>query len=143
MEGTRVRRAYLVLVDKNQRRLALVLRALKRLTPPGLLLFPISYSSYRLLIKAGEEALGLAAGFTPHSPRAGFASDSRAEGWSFEEIRETGRWVSDSSLRIYLDIVGSSGIGVSVRAAGLSPALEWARNNWVRYLVPSDLAFYA
>ena len=142
-KGTKSKRAQFVLVDKTQRRLALVLRALKRLTPPGLLLFPISYSSYRLLIKAGEEALGLAAGFTPHSPRAGFASDSRAEGWSFEEIRETGRWVSDSSLRIYLDIVGSSGIGVSVRAAGLSPALEWARNNWVRYLVPSDLAFYA
>ena len=72
----------------------------------------------------------------------GFASDSRTEGWSFEEIRETGRWVSDSSLRIYLDIVGSSGIGVSVRAAGLSPALEWARANWISYLVPSDLAFY-
>ena len=87
-KGTKSKRAQFVLVDKTQRRLALVLRALKRLTPPGLLLFPISYSSYRLLIKAGEEALGLAAGFTPHSPRAGFASDSRAEGWSFEEIRE-------------------------------------------------------
>eukprot|EP00959_Pyramimonas_sp_CCMP1952_P295399 6178501-Pyramimonas_sp.AAC.1 len=46
-------------------------------------------------------------GWSPHSPRSGWATDSRAEGASFAEIREGGRWVSDFSLRIHLDVRGA------------------------------------
>ena len=49
-----------MLVDKNQRRLALVLRNVELSTPSGLLLFSISHSPYRLPLKAWEEARGLA-----------------------------------------------------------------------------------
>ena len=42
---------------------------------------------------------------TAHGPRAGWATRKRLEGTSFEELREAGRWESDKSLRIYLDVV--------------------------------------
>ena len=61
-------------------------------------------------------------------------SDSRAEGWSFEELREAGRWSADSSLRCYRDIVGSSGIEVALGQAELGPALEFVRERWTLWL---------
>ena len=73
--------------------------ACKLLTPLGSPLFPYTLQSYRTLLHRAEQALGLEVGWGPHSPCAGFATDSRAEGWSFIEIREAGRWVADSSLR--------------------------------------------
>ena len=112
--GTKVQRPQVTLLDRKQVWLYQVMKVLKLCTPPGLLVFPFSYSTYRTLIKRAELQLNVVVGWTPHSPRAGFASDSRAEGWSFEELREAGRWSADSSLRCYLDIVGSSGVEVAL-----------------------------
>eukprot|EP00972_Heterocapsa_arctica_P009812 1444059-Heterocapsa_arctica.AAC.1 len=58
-----------------------------------------SYENYRRLLHKVEEKLGISVGWTPHSPRAGFASESSAEGCPFVEVRERGRWLADSSLR--------------------------------------------
>ena len=88
---------------------------------------------YRSLMKKVESRLGLSVGWGLHSPRAGFASDSRAEGWAFQEIREAGRWASDSSLRTYLDIVGATNVSVSLRAAGLAEALRAVAEIWPSY----------
>ena len=68
------------LFERSELELTYAPRALKRATPPEFMLFPISYSHYRFLIQRAEAALGLQAHFTPHSPRAGWASDSAAEG---------------------------------------------------------------
>jgi hypothetical protein len=54
-------------------------------------------------------------GWTPHSPRAGRASDMMMMGLSFLRIREAGRWQSDSSLRRYLDVMAVMG-GEAARA---------------------------
>ena len=132
--GTKVKRAQFVLLDKRCWRLVRVLRVLKLSTPQGLLVFPESYSTFRLLLRRVEAQLGLSVGWTPHSGRAGYASDSRAEGVPFEEVREQGRWQSDSSLRRYLDIVGASSIGVSLRAAGLAKALEVLATRWTEWV---------
>ena len=55
----------------------------------------------------GQEVLQLF-GYSPHSPRAGFASDAMLSARDFTSIREEGRWVSDQSLRIYLDGVSTA-----------------------------------
>ena len=131
------------MLDRGELRLAYALRALKRATPTGLMLFPISYSRYRFLFQTAEAALGLQAHFTPHRPRAGWARDCAAEGVLFSEIKARGRWVSDSSLRTYLDVIGASSISVAVQAAGLAPAIAHVRDEWPRYVVLNDpLAHY-
>jgi len=131
--GTKVKRPQVVLLGPALADLVHILRLLKRLTPPDCPLFPYALPTYRAWIKRAEAALGLSVGWAPHSPRAGFASDSRAEGWSFQEVREAGRWQSDSSLRTYLDIVAASQIAVSLRAAGLAPALREVSESWWRH----------
>ena len=137
--GTKVKREQYVILDRSELKLAYALCALKRATPAGLMLFPISYSRYRFLIQTAEAVLGLQAHFTPHSPRAGWASDCAAEGVLFSEIKARGRWVSDSSLRTYLDVIGASSISVAAQAAGLAPAIAHVRNEWPKYVVLDDL----
>ena len=141
--GTKVKRAQFVLLDKRCWRLVRVLRVLKLSTPQGLLVFPESYSTFRLLLRRVEAQLGLSVGWTPHSGRAGYASDSRAEGVPFEEVREQGRWQSDSSLRRYLDIVGASSMGVRLRAAGLAKALEVLATRWTEWVDIEALEYAA
>ena len=85
--GTKVKREQYVMLDRSELRLAYALRALKRATPKGLMLFSISYRRYRFLIQTAEAALGIQAHFTPHSPRAGWASDCAAAGVLCSEVR--------------------------------------------------------
>ena len=77
--------------------------------------------------------LGRNVGWTPHSPRAGFASESRALGFSFLEVREIGRWVADKSLRTYIDVVSAGSIAVNLQSQGLRPALAFAEEHWLEY----------
>ena len=139
--GTKVKRAQFVLLDQRCWRLVRVLRVVKMMTPVGLLMFPYSYTTLRTLLRRVEAQLGLNVGWTPHSGRAGYASDSRAEGISFEEIREGGRWQSDSSLRRYLDIIGASSIGVALRGVGLAPALELLSSEWPKWVTLASLEY--
>ena len=68
----------------------------------------------------------------PHSARAGFASEATAWGMSFEQIRETGRWKVDSSLRVYIDMVQAAHIAVGLKAAGWGPAFDWSVRHWAK-----------
>ena len=49
---------------------------------------------------------------------------------SFEQIRETGRWKVDGSLRVYIDMVQAAHIAVGLKAAGWGPAFDWAAQHW-------------
>ena len=65
-----------------------------------------SLSSYAKLIRLATEFFQMAdIGWTPHSPRAGYVSDAAILGRPFIETREHGRWVSDRSLRLYMDVM--------------------------------------
>lgn len=139
--GTKVKRAQFVLLGKQHGKLVAFLRALVRRTPDGARLFPASQSLYRTLLAQAQRDLGVELGWTPHSPRAGFATDARSEGLPFTEIQEIGRWSSASSLRTYLDVVGSANIGTTLRAAGLADALRFASTNWPTYFPPSVLEY--
>ena len=97
---------------------------------PGETIVPYSYEQYRRILKrVVESGLKVNIAWTPHSPRAGFASDATAAGKSFTEIREAGRWIADSSLRTYVDIVTAASISTSLRLEGLRPAILYARAN--------------
>ena len=93
---------------------------------PGERLFAYSYSTYRKLLTKVESELGLEMGWTPHSPRAGFASESIQDGCRFGETKEAGRWVADSSLRTYIDLVACEQIVSDLRIAGLLPVMKHA-----------------
>ena len=80
-----------------------------------------------------ERDLNLEVGWTPRSARAGFATDCRAEGMEFREIMEAGRWQAETSLRVYLDILGAADISIRLQPQGLGEAMRWAASGWVRY----------
>ena len=48
--------------------------------------------------------------WTCHAARAGWATEAWMRGVPFTQLRELGRWKSDSSLRVYLDAVGAMAI---------------------------------
>ena len=94
--GTKANRAQFTIVRQHEDPdLMSLLRRLKRTTHPSERLFPYTIDMYRTLLKQVEAKLGLAVGWTPHSARAGYASDSAVEGRSFVETREGGRWLAD------------------------------------------------
>ena len=73
-------------------------------------------------------------GWTPHSARAGFASEAIARGTPFNEVREQGRWRADSSLRTYIDIVSAAQISVDLRARGYVDAQIYALKHFEELL---------
>ena len=88
--GTKAKREQSVVLP--DRRIIDWVRWAVELSEPGGRLFPYSYDIYRKLLKRVESHLGLTVGWTPHSARAGFASEAIARGTPFNEVREQGRW---------------------------------------------------
>ena len=134
--GTKLKRPQVVRIFQEDRDIMEVLQDITRATPAGTPLFPYSLVQHRRALKDTEGSLGLSMGRGPHSPRAGWASDSKAEGLSFEEVRERGRWNSDGSLRIYLDIVGASHILTQLNTKGFAQQLYWLKRGWRQYFPP-------
>ena len=81
------------------------LRWLCHACKPGSTLLAISYDGYRKLLSSAQAQAKLSADYAPHSPRAGYATESIAEGQDFISVREGGRW-----LCIYLDLVGAASL---------------------------------
>lgn len=82
------------------------LRWLKR-TATGPQLVGVTYAQYRTAFQhAADRALFRQAGlhFTPHCPRAGAATQGSLEGATIPDLKDAGRWGSEQSLKIYLDI---------------------------------------
>jgi integrase len=80
--------------------------ALVRLRAAGLSpaerIFPLPPASYRRVFKETVRALGLTAGYVPHSLRHGAATRALSCGVPLEEIMRRGRWASSKSVRTYL-----------------------------------------
>ena len=131
--GTKVKRQQTATLSPIHSELWQALWELRRCTPPGFYLFPHTLEAYRQELRSCEAALGWKVGFTPHGPRAGFATDARLEGVPFVEIREAGRWQSDSSLRCYLDIVAAADVVRAMRMTGQAGRLEAAERAWPYY----------
>ena len=83
-------------------------------------------------LRAAAKALKLDhIGWTCHSPRAGRASDLLPQNAPYLQIREEGRWVSDSSLRRYLDVVAVMAGEASKALAPFLPMVMVLENNFV------------
>jgi len=131
--GTKVKRAQVAKIFYKDAVLAAILRMCRDATPPGCRLFPFTQTALGDELKLLDALLQFDARWTPHSGRAGFATDSRLEGMSFEEVREAGRWAADNSLRTYLDVQAAANVLVQARLSGKAPALAWAARHWQEY----------
>ena len=129
--GTKAKRAQSVLCDDAV--VLALLSWLKSNTADDDLLFPYTYENLRRMLSKVSNRLGLDFVFTPHSPRSGFACDLQASGVPFPTIKELGRWVSDQSLRTYLDLVQASNIGVTFRLNRLSNAMNYVIANLLEF----------
>ena len=132
-KGTKLKRPQVARLHFKDRDVVAVLADCLRHTPKGQRVFPYTLRQYGAALKKAEAALGMEVGWTPHSARAGFATDCRTEGMDFREIMEAGRWQAETSLRIYLDILGAADISVRLQSRGLGPALRWSAAGWVSY----------
>ena len=133
--GTKAKRAQSIVLEEGAfAQLIQCLRVLKAVVGPAGPLFPFTLAQYNRLLKKISKRLGISVNYTPHSLRAGFASEGRILGKSFVELREEGRWVSDSSLRIYVDVVSSASIARSLELQGLKEALSFAASHWALYV---------
>ena len=112
--GTKSKRAQSAVLNGSEHPIAYALAVeLSASTPSIQYVFNgISLSQYQNVLRKASTLLGLH-GYTPHSPRAGFASDAMLNNKGFVNIREEGRWLSDASLRVYLDIVSTAQQGAT------------------------------
>ena len=140
-KGTKLKRPQAAYLDPSKNGdVAELLRRFKRSTPPGHRLVPHSLDCWRRMLKEVESRLNLTVGWTPHSGRAGFASEMKALGMPFLEIREAGRWTMDASLRVYIDTISAVSITTMLQHKGLVPALQWARACWLNFCTEPLLA---
>ena len=139
--GTKARREQCISVYADtDPDVLLFLRWVVEVTPPKAPLFPYSMATYRRLLAKIDNDLNIRAGWTPHSARAGFATEATAFRVPFAVIRDTMRHSSDKSLRTYFDIVSAGTVAVAAMSAGLSQAIAYARVNWLKYVDKSLLA---
>jgi len=114
-EGTKVGRPQFVIAPERYRALAsTVLRHFRRTTPRGSRLSEaVTTERYAQLFGVAVRGLHLNGHFTPHSPRAGWATELRIANYPFGELLELGRWESAKSLRTYLDVAAILSMQVS------------------------------
>ena len=137
-QGTKAKRPQSAVLPLQQHiELVHALRTLKGCTADNAHIFPYTLEQYNRMIKKISKTLNLDIRYTPHSLRAGFASEGRALGKQFTELREEGRWISDSSLRIYVDVVGAAAIAQSHNVKALRPAIAQAASTWQSYFLAS------
>ena len=112
------------------------------LTPPFQKIFPFTIQTYNYWLKKVQESLALPLGVSAHSGRAGFVSDNVALGRPQATIRAEGRWHSEASFRIYVDVVGSLHAGQAAHTAGYASAIYWIIGNEAAYFNPISLDVY-
>jgi hypothetical protein len=79
-----------------------LLLARRAATKPRQRLFPLSSAAFSYCFRTTCQRLQLSAAYVPHSCRHGGATRLYLQGWSIESILERGRWVSNKSMRTYI-----------------------------------------
>ena len=139
--GTKAKRQQAVIIQGNHVATEVLRRVKSLCRDPHERLFPYTLARYNTLIKRVSKKCGLEdVGWTAHSPRAGFASEARAQGRPFTDIREDGRWVADSSLRVYIDLVASAQLETDMKSRHTQASAAFTQEHILDYLSPSVLA---
>ena len=137
--GTKAKRPQSVLLRASVK--VALLRWLRHGRACDEVLVGYSYGQYRRLLHKTFEALDLVSlGWSPHSPRAGFASDLVAAGIPIKTIMDLGRWLSESSARTYIDVTASAAILVTFRMRHLAEAMAYACSHLLTFF-PDASAF--
>ena len=122
--GTKAKRAQTVQISEPE--IVALLRWLKRTSSVGDPLLGYTYEQYRRVLQRECERRGLSQiGWSPHSPRSGFASDCIANGLGFPKTMELGRWQSESSCKGYVDITTAASILVTFRLNHLGASMSF------------------
>ena len=119
--GTKVRRPqYCILRLPEDSDIIAFLRVARTLTPKGVPIVPCALDLFRRLLRLATSQIGenLDIDFTPHSFRAGFATEARARGVPIQEVKDEGRWLSDQSFGIYVDLVMAADIAANSAHVG-------------------------
>ena len=126
--GTKAGRPQHSLVDDPL--ILFLLRHIRKTLPAGERICTLrSLSGYAIWIERAAAFFGLSdVGWSPHSPRAGRASDLTLANRPFIEIRELGRWQCDRTLRQYLDIIGVAGGELGKRLQPYLPYVQTIEN---------------
>ena len=108
--GTKVGRPQFVVIHAAEDATAIsIVSAFCATTRHGQKLTSLDYTSFAKIFHQTLAKMKLShIGYTPHSPRAGWATQLRLQGMAFTEIQERGRWGSPNTLRTYLDAVAAS-----------------------------------
>ena len=111
--GTKLKREQATWLDKDRDvAVSTILHRWLEATSSGTLLVDCSYDDYRRQLQSVSKQLGLPFVFTPHSPRAGFASEAISLGEDPNSVRLRGRWQSETSFRIYVDVISAAMVDV-------------------------------
>ena len=108
--GTKSGRPQFVVIHAKEDPTAIALvNAFCASTKHGQPLTSLDYNGFSKIFKSTLAKMHLTGlNYTPHSPRAGWATQLRLQGMPFTEIQERGRWASAQTLRTYLDAVAAS-----------------------------------
>ena len=138
--GTKAKRAQTVTVG-DPARLALLKWLANGLEPEDRIV-GATYEQYRRVMAKIADKVNLGhLHLTPHSPRAGFASDAMAAGFGFARTRELGRWTSETSLRGYIDITAAAAIQTNLKTQHLNDAVAFCMANIMNFF-PGAKVFY-
>ena len=132
--GTKAKREqFALLYPHKHAEMIELMRRLVACTRRGEKLFPYSYAFYLRCFKQVERDLGVVIGYTPHSPRAGFASERIAAGEDPTVVRREGRWASETSFKVYIDPITAAQVGTAMRLQHLSDAMVYVSAHLLLY----------
>ncbi|CAE7309115.1 unnamed protein product [Symbiodinium sp. CCMP2592] len=101
--GTKVGREQTAFFDPEQDPvLAMLLFRLLRATPERGSLAACGYDHYRKVLARHSSCLGVQ--YSPHSCRAGFATEAIIKGEAPTLVQRRGRWKSEASFLVYIDV---------------------------------------
>ena len=137
---TAKREQFIIVSPERQQYAWKLLGMLGDICEPEEYLFPYSYWEYRHYLALVDNSLGVNLGITPHSGRAGFATESVLAEVPLPEIQAAGRWLSESSFKSYVDIVGALGVQTAFRMKGLQKAADFCQAFLFKCLTFESLA---
>ena len=123
--GTKVGREQTAFFDPDQDPvLAMLLFRLLRATPEQGFLANCGYDHYRRVLSRLSALLGVH--YSPHSCRAGFATEAIIKGELPAVVQRRGRWYSEASFLVYIDVATAMQVEAEFRSRSLDSEISEA-----------------
>ncbi|CAE7791178.1 unnamed protein product [Symbiodinium sp. CCMP2592] len=130
--GTKVGREQTAFFDPDQDPvLAMLLFRLLRSTPEQGQLAACGYDHYRRVLARHSACLGVR--YSPHSCRAGFATEAIIKGEAPTLVQRRGRWASEASFLVYIDVATALQVEAEFRSRALDSEIDAASRNLLVY----------